>query len=1034
MQNLIGQTIANRYRVDVFLGRGGMAEVYKVWDTKRSTYLALKLLHEDLALDKVFLRRFTREANSLARLQHPNIIRFYGLEQQGRQALILLDYIPGETLKHLIFDSPGPLPMEVILQVIRALCSALQFAHSEGLIHCDLKPGNVMFSESGRPMLADFGIARMTDSATATLVGAGTPAYMAPEQVKGLDPVPQTDIYALGVVLFEMLTGGERPFTGELATTTGTTSAKVRWEQVNLSPPSPRKFNTEISPGLEEVMLKCLAKKPRDRFQTPLELLNTLELAVGREIASEPVLEKTQDRKTTIRKERELHEPVRYREPKNLHPANVQTIKRWQRWGGLIGLGGLLIIALAILLSGGGGSAAIPALTYTPALTNTNDLVLSPTFTKTPTKTQPLSLTLPLPSATATPIYAVIGSIENEKHSGAYVRSEPNMESQVLASLVSGTIIEILNITPTIDKHGNKVLNIRFTNKDGVERKGWIFESLVLFSADRPGGGFTQTSPVDGMVQKYIPAGEFMMGCEDGEKNEEPIHPVYVDGFWMDEHEVTNAQYASFLNDEGNQEEGGRNWLDSTDMDVLIEKKSGVWQPVSGYENHPVVEVNWYGARAYCEWTHRRLPTEAEWEKAARGGMEGNLYPWGNENPTCTAGARNGAQYGPCKRGLIPVKTFASNGYGLYDMAGNVWEWVYDWHNLDYYRDSPYEDPTGPSTGEYRVLRGGSWHYDGNDIRVAYRLSNPPSNTSYPAGIRCAQSVSVDLSIETPVPIETPSPTPTVAPALEIGATQISLVDGMVQVYITAGEFLMGTNDTFFARPVHSVYLDPFWMDQHEVTNSQYAQFLNVQGNKLEEGETWLNADHEDVSIVQKNGKWQPKNGYEDHPVVEVSWYGAQAYCEWAGRRLPTEAEWEKAARGGMEGKEYPWGNTFDGDKVNFCDSKCDLTWANNTYNDGYKKTAPVSSYTPNDFGLFDMAGNVSEWVADWFDEDYYVSSSYDNPLGPPRPSTGGIHCLRGGSWYDTDQNIRVSTRGKASGLMFSKFGNPGFRCAESSP
>jgi len=279
--SIIGTVLNNRYRVDEFLGRGGMSEVYKVWDTHRNTTLAMKVLHEDLAVDKVFMRRFQREAETLAKLQHPNIIRFYGLERDGRLAFMLLDYIEGDNLKPKIFDAKGPYPLSDIQKILRGVCQALAYAHREGLIHCDIKPGNIMINQHGQVLLADFGISRLTDAATATMIGMGTPAYMAPEQVKGLDPVPQTDIYALGVVLYEMLTGGERPFTGEATTTAGTTSAKVRWEQVNLNPPSPRIYNPEISRDLEDVVMKCLAKKPEERYQTPLELLNALELATG---------------------------------------------------------------------------------------------------------------------------------------------------------------------------------------------------------------------------------------------------------------------------------------------------------------------------------------------------------------------------------------------------------------------------------------------------------------------------------------------------------------------------------------------------------------------------------------------------------------------------------------------------------------------------------------------------------------------------------------------------------------------------------
>jgi len=276
MQNIIGQTIANRYRVDQFLGRGGMAEVYKVWDQRRATFLAMKLLHEDLALDRVFINRFKREGQTLAKLQHPNIVRFYGLVQDGRLAFMLLDYVEGETLKHKIFDAEGPMYFPDIREVSRAVCSALQFAHSESLIHCDIKPANIMINQHGTVLLSDFGIARMKDAATATMIGVGTPAYMAPEQAKGLNPIPQSDIYSLGIVLYEMLTG-ERPFIGDQAQITGTSSDLVRWEQINLDPPPPSTSNPAISPELDRVIVKCLAKEPSHRYLSPLSLSNDLE-------------------------------------------------------------------------------------------------------------------------------------------------------------------------------------------------------------------------------------------------------------------------------------------------------------------------------------------------------------------------------------------------------------------------------------------------------------------------------------------------------------------------------------------------------------------------------------------------------------------------------------------------------------------------------------------------------------------------------------------------------------------------------------
>ena len=367
-----GQILKGRYRVDKFLGRGGMAEVYKVWDKQRSTFLAMKLLYEDLAVDRVFIRRFKREANTLAKLQHPYIVRFYGLEQEGPKAFILLDYINGKSMKRVIFDQGGPFALEQIETIFHPICTALQYAHNKGLVHCDMKPGNVMVNRQGEVLVMDFGIARMTDAATATMVGMGTPAYMSPEQVLGLHPVPQTDIYALGILLFEMLTGGERPFTGEHAQTTGSTSEKVRWEQVNLPPPSPREYNPKITKQLESVLLKCLAKQPGARYQTPLELLNALERAAGGE-------------KTAA-----LEQPAQASKPKSV-PAPTQGW--WQRYGGLIGLGGIIVAGFVILFSGLRGDYPVIATTDQSAINNvatqtsTQRIIVSPT--KTLTKSPP---------------------------------------------------------------------------------------------------------------------------------------------------------------------------------------------------------------------------------------------------------------------------------------------------------------------------------------------------------------------------------------------------------------------------------------------------------------------------------------------------------------------------------------------------------------------------------------------------------------------------------------------------------------------
>jgi len=152
--------------------------------------------------------------------------------------------------------------------------------------------------------------------------------------------------------------------------------------------------------------------------------------------------------------------------------------------------------------------------------------------------------------------------------------------------------------------------------------------------------------------------------------------------------------------------------------------------------------VNWEQANTYCEWRGDRLPSEAEWEKAARGGLEGMLFSWGDDFPVCTVGAKNGAQFGSCMPSdTVSVGSFSPNGYGLYDMAGNVWEWVNDWYQADYYSFSPTSDPPGPFNGTVKVLRGGGWFYDWVYSRAASRITGEPGYRNDSIGFRCAVSI-----------------------------------------------------------------------------------------------------------------------------------------------------------------------------------------------------------------------------------------------------------------------------------------------------
>jgi eukaryotic-like serine/threonine-protein kinase len=268
MQGIIGKILANRYRVEAFLDRGGMASVYRATDLQQGSSVALKVLKADLAEDVVFLRRFAREATVLQRLDHPHIVRFYGFERFGHLACLFLEYIDGITLRRRILDAGGPFTPEELRAWVRPICAGLSYAHGQGVFHCDIKPANLMVTRDGRVVVSDFGIARTAGGTVTTISTPGTPDYMAPEQWLGRKLDARTDVYALGVTLFSMVTGGERPFIGESPAAEGTTADRVRWEHLYQPPPSPRVYNASLSPALEALILRALAKEPEDRFPT----------------------------------------------------------------------------------------------------------------------------------------------------------------------------------------------------------------------------------------------------------------------------------------------------------------------------------------------------------------------------------------------------------------------------------------------------------------------------------------------------------------------------------------------------------------------------------------------------------------------------------------------------------------------------------------------------------------------------------------------------------------------------------------------
>ena len=246
--------------------------------------------------------------------------------------------------------------------------------------------------------------------------------------------------------------------------------------------------------------------------------------------------------------------------------------------------------------------------------------------------------------------------------------------------------------------------------------------------------GETILSSVDGMELVYIPAGSFNMGSESRNPNEIPAHTVSLDGYWLDHTEITNEKFVRFLNAEGNQQEGGIPWLDPIDPFVWVLEKDGIWQTMPGRENFPITKVSWYGAKAYCQWAGRDLPTEAQWEYAAAG-TDGRRFPWGAESPDCTRARFSGCGNSPVEAGSLLQ---GSSPFGILELAGNVAEWVNDRYAADYYLQSPAENPPGPINGYYRVIRGGFWGSTYLALQTSHRGWAGADAHKDGVGFRCA--------------------------------------------------------------------------------------------------------------------------------------------------------------------------------------------------------------------------------------------------------------------------------------------------------
>ncbi len=270
----IGETVG-AYQILEQLGHGGMATVFKAYHPSLDRDVALKVLHPAFKNDPQFFTRFQREARIVARLEHPNIVPVYDFSEHNGEPYLVMRYVHGDTLKAEINGTP--FPIEKILRIMEPVCNALSYAHNQGILHRDIKPSNIMMATEGHVFLTDFGLARMMELGESTLsqdMMVGTPQYISPEQAQGKKDIDgRADIYALGVVLFEMLTGAV-PYSGD-------TPFAIIHDHIYKPLPLPRSLNPEIDESVEKIVLRALAKNPDDRYENMDAFWNALKKTLG---------------------------------------------------------------------------------------------------------------------------------------------------------------------------------------------------------------------------------------------------------------------------------------------------------------------------------------------------------------------------------------------------------------------------------------------------------------------------------------------------------------------------------------------------------------------------------------------------------------------------------------------------------------------------------------------------------------------------------------------------------------------------------
>lgn len=723
-----GEVIGKFYEVVEELGFGNVGAVYRVKDhLMHAQEMALKVILPSLVRSLKVRERFIAGIQKAHSLRHDGIVTVIDVRADREKDVLFftMELLPGENLASYLKAKGGKLHFTETCELVLQICDALRYAHGEGAIHRDIKPQNIFVLPNGTVKVLDFGLAKLLSPGrlTCSSMGLGTAYYVAPEQSMGREVDERSDIFSLGTVFYQMLAG-----------------------QVPMGIfQFPSDINPEVPSSINPVIEKCLHQNPEDRFRDAASLAKDI-----RKVLNEYTRERNISRLGRLKEE-----VIPKRET-----GKINEVRRKRGVSAVVILGLFLIIASIYFLNNqdlpvyesdshagdveketGIPESLLPRSVYIPLQPADEDAGKMTETLAPDAETDPPGLVEPRVAEGGTS-EAVHNTKTDDTTAPLLEVAEEQMKRKRYTTPEDDnafdTLTAVLEMSPDNRRAAEMIDRIRDTYVD-LGNKALTGESYA--KAGRYYQKALSVSPEDESViallggarkkqremieKRNSAAGELVLvkgGCfqmgditDDGVDDERPLHEACVDDFYLGKYEVTQGQWVEVMEDNPS------------------------LYPLCG-KNCPVERVSYNDVQEFIRRLNRktgfryRLPTEAEWEYACRSGGKRQKYSGSSD-------AGGVAWYQANSGG----KTHAggqkqANGLGVYDMSGNVWEWVADWFDRRYYANSPTQNPTGPESGTFRVKRGGSWSFEPDSLRCSYRALGTPDYRYKGDGFRLARS------------------------------------------------------------------------------------------------------------------------------------------------------------------------------------------------------------------------------------------------------------------------------------------------------